>query len=65
MTEPAKNRLHDYEAGWLTMLLKMGVVEEKALREAQNRAAQAAIVEMEERRERRRAESGRRRKRRE
>jgi len=25
MNGPAKNRLHDYEAGWLTLLLKMGV----------------------------------------
>ena len=60
---PAKNRLHDYEAGWLTLLLKMGVASEKELREAQNRVAQAAIDEMEERRERRMAESKRRRKR--
>ena len=63
MNGPAKNRLHDYEAGWLTLLLKMGVASEKALREAQNRVAQAAIDEMEERRERRMAESKRRRKR--
>ena len=61
---PAKNRLHDYEAGWLTLLLKMGVASEKALQEAQNRVAQAAINEMEERRERRRAERDRRRRKR-
>jgi hypothetical protein len=54
MNGPAKNRLHDYEAGWLTLLLKMGVASEKALQEAQNRIAQAAIDEMEARRERRR-----------
>ena len=60
---PAKNRLHDYEAGWLTLLLKMGVASEKELREAQNRVAQAAINEMEERRERRRVARDRRRKR--
>jgi len=54
MNGPAKNRLHDYEAGWLTLLLKMGVAEEKGLRDAQNRVAQAAIDEMNERRERRR-----------
>ncbi len=53
MTGPAKNRLNDYEAGWLTLLLKMGVASEKALQEAQNRVAQAAINEMNERRERR------------
>ena len=62
MTNPAKNRLHDYEAGWLTLLLKMGVASEKALRDAQNRVAQAAIDKVNERRERRRAERRRRRK---
>jgi hypothetical protein len=45
MTNPAKNRLHDYEAGWLTLLLKMGVASKKALQEAQNRVARAAINE--------------------
>ena len=59
---PAKNRLHDYEAGWLTLLLKMGVASEKALQEAQNRVAQAAINEMNERRERRRSDRKRHRK---
>ncbi|MEI6505947.1 MAG: hypothetical protein WCO90_08740 [Planctomycetota bacterium] len=62
MNGPAKNRLHDYEAGWLTLLLKMGVASEKALREAQNRVAQAAINKVNERRERRRAERKRRRR---
>ncbi len=63
MKGPARNRLHDYEAGWLTLLLKIGVAEEKALREAQNRVAQAAIDDMEEQRERRQAQRERRRKR--
>jgi hypothetical protein len=63
MNGPAKNRLHDYEAGWLTLLLKMGVASESDLRAAQNRVAQAAIDEMNERREKRRAERERRRKR--
>jgi len=63
MNGPAKNRLHDYEAGWLTLLLKMGVASEKALKEAQNRVAQAAIDDMNEQRERRRAKRQRRRKR--
>ena len=62
MTNPAKNRLHDYEAGWLTLLLKMGVASEKALRDAQNRVAQAAIDDMNEQRERRRAERKQRRR---
>lgn len=64
MNGPSKNRLHDYEAGWLTLLLKMGVAEEKELRAAQNRVAQAAIRKMEERRERKRAEQERKRRRR-
>ena len=64
MTSPAKNRLHDYEAGWLTLLLKMGVASEKALQEAQNRVAQQAIDEMNEQRERRRAERKQRRRKR-
>ncbi len=64
MNGPAKHRLHDYEAGWLTLLLKMGVAEEKDLYAAQNRVAQAAIKKMEERRERKRAERGRKRRRR-
>jgi hypothetical protein len=62
MNGPAKNRLHDYEAGWLTLLLKMGVASEPDLRAAQSRVAQAAIDEMNERRERRRAERRRRRR---
>jgi hypothetical protein len=62
MTGPAKNRLHDYEAGWLTLLLKMGVASESDLRAAQSRVAQAAIDEMSERRERLRVEGRRRRK---
>ena len=62
MNGPAKNRLHDYEAGWLTLLLKMGVASEKALQEAQNRVAQAAIDEMNEQRERRRAQRQQRRR---
>ena len=62
MNGPAKNRLQDYEAGWLTLLLKMGVASEKALREAQNRVAQAAIDKVNERRERRRAERKQRRR---
>ena len=59
---PAKNRLHDYEAGWLTLLLKMGVASEKASQEAQNRVARAAVNDMNERRVSRRAERERRRK---
>ena len=62
MHDPAKHRLHPYEAGWLTLLLQMGVASEKALREAQNRVAQAAVDKVNERRERRRAEQHGKRK---
>ena len=60
MSGPAKNRLHDYEAGWLTLLLEMKVAGRQELIDAQNRVAQRAIDAMNERRERRRAERGRR-----
>ena len=56
MHGPAKNRLSDYEAGWLTLLLEMSVAEESELRKAPDRVAQAAIDEMNERRDKRLAE---------
>jgi hypothetical protein len=65
MIGPAKHRLHDYEAGWLALLLRMGVADEKELYAVQNRVAQAAIRKMEERQERRRAERERKRRKRE
>ncbi len=61
MHGPAKNRLHDYEAGWLTLLIKMGVAREADAREAMCRVAQPAIDEKETRRGRR-EERKRRRK---
>jgi hypothetical protein len=63
MNNPAKNRLHDYEAGWLTLLVEMGVASRQEAHEAMCRVAQRAIDDMDERRERRRAEKNRRRKR--
>jgi hypothetical protein len=63
MNGPAKNRLHDYEAGWLTLLVQMGVATEKQAHDAMCRVAQKAIDEMNERRGRRR-EARERRKRR-
>ena len=63
MNGPAKNRLHDYEAGWLTLLVEMGVATKKQANEAMWRVAQAAIDEMNERRERRRSAGNSRRKR--
>ena len=61
MTNPAKNRLHDYEAGWLTLLVEMGVATEQEARDAMNRVAQAAINDIKAKRERRRAARERRR----
>jgi hypothetical protein len=56
MNGPAKNRLHDYEAGWLTLLVQMGVATDKQAHDAMCRVAQEAIDEMtEERRQRQRA----------
>lgn len=63
MRDPGKHRLHDYEAGWLTLLINMGVASEKEAHAAMCRVAQQAIDEMNERRERRRAERERRKKR--
>lgn len=55
-----KNRIHDYEAGWLTLLVKMGIATEESAREAMNRVAQEAIDEIERRR--RLKKKGRRRR---
>jgi hypothetical protein len=63
MTNPAKNRLHDYEAGWLTLLIQMGVATQQETRDAMNRVAQQAIDDMNEQREKRRAARERRRSR--
>jgi hypothetical protein len=63
MTNPAKNRLHDYEAGWLTLLVEMGVATKEQANEAMCRVAQAAIDEMNEQREKRRAARNSQRKR--
>ncbi len=63
MTGPAKNRLHDYEAGWLTLLVEMGVATKQEANDAMCRVAQKAIDDMHKRRERRRADRDRRRKR--
>jgi hypothetical protein len=59
MNGPAKNRLHDYEAGWLTLLLSMRIAGERELREAQGRVAQAAIDKTEARRAKRKRKRNR------
>jgi len=53
MNGPKKNRLHDYEAGWLTLLVEMGVATKQEAHDAMCRVAQAAIDEKEARREKR------------
>lgn len=62
MHGPAKNRLHGYEVGWFTLLLRMDVATEDQLRAAQARVAQAAIDRMEAQRARRRPRRGHRRR---
>jgi hypothetical protein len=60
MIGPAKNRLHDYEAGWLTLLVSMRVATEAQVKEAWRRVAQKGIDDLNERQERRRAKKRRR-----
>jgi len=43
MTGPQKNRLHDYEAGWLTLMIEMGLATTEEAHEAMCRVAQAAV----------------------
>jgi signal transduction histidine kinase len=61
MKGPAKNRLHDYEAGWLTLLVAMRVATREEAQDAMYRVAQSAIDEIEEKRKRRRERRRRRR----
>ncbi|MEI6036788.1 MAG: hypothetical protein WCQ91_02545 [Planctomycetota bacterium] len=60
---PHTNRLHDYEAGWLTLLIQMGVASEEQAHEALCRVAQAGIAELEARRHARRDRPGKKKKR--
>lgn len=57
-----KNRVTPYAAGWLTLLVGMGVATEDEARAAQMRVAQAAIDEIVARRAAKRAEKKKRRK---
>ena len=50
MNGPAKNRLHDYEAGWLTLLINMGVATKQEAHDAMCRVAQSAIDQIEQKR---------------
>lgn len=49
-----KNRITQYEAGWLSMLLDNGLATREELIEAQNRIARAALEEIEKEQKRRR-----------
>ena len=49
-----RNRITQYEAGWLSMLLDNGLATREELIEAQNRIAQAALEEIEKEQKRRR-----------
>jgi hypothetical protein len=60
MKGPARNRLHDYEAGWLTLLVDMGVATRQEAEDAMRRVAQAAIDQIEEKRKRRQERKKRR-----
>ena len=53
MIGPAKNRLHPYEAGWLTLLVQMRVATEEQARAAWARVAQQGIDKLEARRDQR------------
>lgn len=52
MIGPAKNRLHGYEAGWLTLLVSMRVATEAEAKEAWRRMVQKGIDDVNERRRR-------------
>jgi hypothetical protein len=60
---PGRNRLHPYEAGWLTLLVKMGVATRADAAEAQDRVARQALEDLDRYRAKQRARKKRRRKR--
>jgi len=60
MKGPAKNRLHDYEAGWLGMLVDRGLATREEAHDAMCRIAQSAIDQI----HKKRAEQRKRRRRR-
>jgi len=59
---PSRHRLHDYEAGWLTLLVKMGIATRAEATEAQNRVARQTLEDL-DRFQRRQRTKKRRRKR--
>jgi hypothetical protein len=59
---PARHRLHDYEAGWLTLLVKMGIATRAEAREAQHRVARQTLEDIERSRQRQRIKKQRRKR---
>lgn len=53
MNGPAKNRLHDYEAGWLSMLVKTGLATREEAEAAQGRVMQDELDRIKARKPRR------------
>ena len=62
MIGPAKNRLHDYEAGWLTLLIEMVVATRAEAEAAMSHVAQADIDEKEAKRQRCRSDKHRKKR---
>ena len=59
---PSRHRLHDYEAGWLTLLVKMGIATRAEATEAQNRVARQTLEDLERFQWRQRAKKRRRKR---
>ena len=53
MNGPAKNRLHDYEAGWLSMLVETGLATRQEAEAAQRRVMQRELDRIRARKPRR------------
>lgn len=63
MNGPAKNRLRDYEAGWLSMLVTTGLATKEEAEAAQARVMHDTLEQLAKERERRKRRGSRRRKR--
>lgn len=63
MNGPAKNRLHGYEAGWLSMLVETGLATKEEAEAAQARVMRDALEQLEKEKERKKRRGSRRHKR--
>ena len=59
---PSRHRLHDYEAGWLTLLVKMGIATRAEATEAQNRVFRGTLEDLDRFQRRQRAKKLRRKR---